>query len=86
MAGKFRVAKPYLEVPNFPAVIIRLNENKHIYHICLLIQQIFINCIHQSSLWGYKRRKYTSCTASSCEAYCLTADIKQIITQLFTEI
>lgn len=46
MAGKFTVAKPYLEAPNFPAVIIRLNENKHIYHICLLIQQIFINCIH----------------------------------------
>lgn len=46
MAGKFTVAKPYLEAPNFPAVIIRLNENKHIYHICLLIQQIFIKCIH----------------------------------------
>lgn len=80
------MAKPYLEVPNFLAAIIRLNENEHIYHICLFIRHIFIKGIHHARLWGCKRRKHTSYATSSWEAYSLADDIKQIITQLFTEV
>lgn len=57
MAGKFTVAKPYLEGPNFPAVIIRLNENKHIYHTCLLIQQIFLSSVFTSLVSGDTREE-----------------------------